>query len=170
MQPAVTWAAAPAPAVAMTGQRTVLAGIAGVLLLLGGILGGLLGLLVAVVGGSFASTLGDLVEIPDLNGADAGAVFGGVVAFFGILIVVYSLVYLFAGIGVLRNRGWGRVMGLIVGIISGLIWLSGLSSAGEIASASGGQSSMGGTLVGFALHAYIVVALLFFWRSKPGSA
>jgi hypothetical protein len=170
-QPAVAWAppAAAAVAVPATGQRTVLAAIAGVLLLLGGILGGLIGLLVAVVGGTFFGSLGDFMEIPDIEGASGGALIGGVVAFFGIIILIYSLVYLFAGIGVLRNRGWGRVMGLIVGIISGLIWLSGLTSADEIAAASGGQGSLVSTLIGFGIHAYIVVVLLFFWRRKPAT-
>lgn len=170
-QPAVAWAPPSAAAVAVpaTGQRTGLAAIAGVLLLLGGILGGLIGLLVAVVGGTFFGSLGDFMEIPDIEGANAGALLGGVVAFFGIIILIYSLVYLFAGIGVLRNKGWGRVMGLIVGIISGLIWLSGLTSADEIAAASGGQSNLVSTLIGFGIHAYIVVVLLFFWRRKPAT-
>jgi hypothetical protein len=127
--PAVTWAPPPA-APAATGQRTILAALAGILLLLGGILGGLAGLAVMLVGGSFAQALRDYIQVPGLEGADAATVLGGVVAFFGAVILVYSLVYLLAGIGVLRNRGWGRVMGLTVGILSCLIWLSGLSGSG----------------------------------------
>ncbi len=169
-QPAVAWAPAPGPAVAATGQRTVLAAIAGLLLLLGGILGGLAGLAVAIIGSSAVASLGDLIELPELQGgADPATVLGGVVAFLGVIVVVYSLMYLIAGIGLLRNRGWGRVLGMVVGILSGLIWLSALGGADDVA-AAGGQDTFLTTLVGFGIHAYIVVALLLFWRNKPSTA
>jgi hypothetical protein len=153
--PPVAWAPAPA-AVAAPGGRTGLAAGAGVLLLILGILGGLLGLFVAVVGGSFASTFGDLMDVEGLS--DPGSLFGGIIAFFGILVVIYSLVYVFAGIGILRSRGWGRVMGLIVGILSGLIWVGGLGQTD--------QGNMPMTIVMLAIHAYVVVVLLFFWRTR----
>jgi hypothetical protein len=160
-QPAVAWGA-PAPAVAAQGGRTMLAAIAGVVMLVLGVLGGILGLLVAVVGGTFISSLGDLAEIPEFEGADPGAVLGGVVAFFGIIVIVYSLLYVIAGIGVLRSRGWGRVMGIVVGIISGLIWLSGLSSSES--------SNLPFAIVMLAIHVYIVVVLAVFWRNKTATA
>lgn len=173
-QPAVAWQAAPA-VVAVKGQRTMLAGIAGVLLLLGGILGILVGVLVAVVGGAFISNLGaftqfpGLTDAPELNGANAGAIIGGVVAFLGLLVVAYSVAYLLAGIGVLRNSNWARVLGIVVSGLSALIWASGLSSAREIRD---GGAAGGGlfVLVALAIHVYIVVALLFFWRTKPSTA
>lgn len=167
MPPPVAWGAPPAAAaVATTGQRTALAAVAGILLIIGGILGGLAGLAVAIVGGSFASSLGDLVEMPDLNGGDPGALLGGVVAFFGIIIFVYSLVYLFAGIGVVRNRGWGRVLGLVVGTLSGLVWLGSVMSP----DAPGVQESIMGSLIALGIHVYIVVVLILFWRNKPATA
>ena len=154
--PAIAWAA-PAAAAPVKGERTVLALIAGILLLIGGIGGILIGLLIAVVGGTFISNLGDFGNIPDLKGANAGAVVGGVVAFVGAIIVAWSVAYLLAGIGVIRNSNWARVLGIVVGIISGLVWLSGATST------SGGLFA----LIGLGIHAYIVVALLFFWRTKP---
>lgn len=154
-QPAVAWQA-PAPAVVMPGSRTGLAAAAGIILLILGILGGLMGLFVAVVGGSLAASLGDMVEIPGLN--DPRGVVGGVIAFFGILVVVYSLVYLVAGIGILRSRNWGRIMGLIVGIISGLIWLGGLGQTQ--------QANLPFTIVMLGVHAFVVVVLIMFWRTK----
>jgi hypothetical protein len=164
--PPVAWAPAPPAAIAAAGGRTGLAAAAGVLLIVLGILGGLAGLAVALIGGSFAATLGDLIEVPGLNGADAGAVFGGVIAFVGVLILVYSLVYVFAGVGVLRNRGWGRVMGLVVGILSGLIWLGTVTTPDQ----PGVQESIVGSLIALGIHVYIVVALLLFWRSKAATA
>lgn len=156
-QPAVAWQAPP-PVVAAQGRRTGLAAAAGVVLLILGVLGGLLGLLVALVGGSFVAGLGDLGYFPELEGADPAAILAGAVTFFGIVVVIYSLVYLFAGIGILRSRTWGRVMGLIVGIISGLIWLGGLGQTD--------QANIPFTIVMLAVHAYVVVVLILFWRTK----
>lgn len=157
--PPVTWAA-PGPAVVVQGQRTGLAAAAGIILLVLGILGGVLGLFVAVVGGSIASSFSDLIEVPGLD--DPSGLLGGVVAFFGIIVVIYSLVYVIGGIGILRSRGWGRVMGLIVGILSGLVWLGGLGQTD--------RANIQFTIIMLGIHAYVVVVLLLFWRTKTASA
>lgn len=164
-QPAVTWAAPPAAAAAVQGGRTMIAAAAGIVLLVLGILGGLLGLLVAFVGGSFVSSLDDLGYFPELEGGDASALFGGIVAFFGVVVVIYSLVYLIGGIGVLRSRGWGRVMGIVVGIISGAFWLLGVVSPN-----AANQGNLGFAIVMLAIHAFILVALLMFWRTRVAAA
>lgn len=168
--PAVAWQAPPAAA-PVKGQRTVLALVAGILLLLLAIGGGLLGLLVVVLGGTFISnlsSLGDIGNIPGYNG-DPAALVGGFFAFFGVLVIAYSVAYLLAGIGVIRNSNWARVLGIVVGIISGLIWLSGASGAGQ-SDVTGAAGASLFSIVMLGIHAYIVVALLFFWRSKPGAA
>ena len=167
-QPAVAWAPPPAAAAAQ-GKRTTLAAIAGAVSLIGGILWALLGLLVAVVGGTFFASLGNFAEIPELEGADAGAVLGGVAVFFGVLIIVVGLIYVVAGIGILRSSTWARVLGIIVAIIGGLFWLASLSGAGAAAEAGAGDSTIF-TLVHLIANAYIVVALLLFWKSKPATA
>ena len=168
-QPAVAWAAPPAAA-AVQGSRTTLALGAGVLMLILGILFGLLGLAIAVLGPTFASAFENMAEFPDMNGADPGAVIGGVFAFIGIIIVVYSLVYIAGGIGVMRSRGWGRVIGIIVGILSGLIWLSSLTNAGRVSEAGGAAGGGAFALVLLVIHIYIVVTLLFFWRRRASTA
>jgi hypothetical protein len=169
--PPVGWQPPPV-VVAAKGERTTLALAAGILLILGGIGGILLGLLVAIVGGSVVSSLdfSRFNNVPDFNGADPGAVAGGVVAFFGAVVVAYSIAYLLAGIGVVRNANWARVLGIILGIISGLIWLSGLANANN---AQSGAASAGTLLFGIlavGIHVYIVVALLFFWRNRSSIA
>jgi hypothetical protein len=148
------------------GRRTSLAAVAGVIMVLLGLLGGILGLFVVFVGSTFVATLRAYIQIPDLGGADAGSVLGGVVAFFGVLIAAYSLVYILGGLGVLRTAGWGRTLGIIVGILSGLVWLSGFMNMGEISDGNSGVA----TLVMLVLHVYIVVVLLFFWKGKPSPA
>jgi hypothetical protein len=144
---------------AAKGQRTMLAAVAGVGLIILGVLGGLFGLAIAVFGSSVVRQL-DLSQYGDFGDInDPAALISGAIAFVGIVIVVYSLVYLIGGIGVVRSRGWGRVMGLIVGILSGLFWLLGLT---------GGRSDgIGFAIVMLAIHVYIVVALIMFWRRSP---
>ena len=168
--PPVAWSA-PAAVVA-PGRRTILAAAAGILLLAGGISGILLGLLIAVVGGTVISNLNfdELGYFPDLGGADPGAVAGGVTVFVGVIIAVYSLAYLLAGIGVLRSSNSGRVLGIVVGIISGLIWLGGAKNAGQIPEASGALGLGAFSIVMLALHVYIVAALVFFWRTRTSTA
>jgi hypothetical protein len=148
------------------GQRTVLALIAGIIMVVGGILFGLAGLGIAIIGPSVINSLGDIGQIPGMDGVDAGALASGIMSFVGILILVFALTYLIGGIGVIRNRGWGRNLGLILGIIGGLLYLGGLASP----STPEVRQGFGGTLFLFAIHAYMVIALLFFWRSKPNAA
>jgi len=161
-QPAVAWAA-PAPAVAVQGGRTGLAAVAGIALLILGILGALIGLLVFAVAGMVGSlgSGGFFDEVPGMPPGFETAI-GGFVVVLGVIILVYSLLYVIGGIGVLRSRGWGRVIGIVVGIISGLIWIS----AATTPAPGGEQSSVLFAFVLLAVHAYIVVVLIAFWRSK----
>jgi hypothetical protein len=161
--PPVAWGAPPV-AVAAKGERTMLAAVAGVGMIILGILGGLGGLAVAVFGSSMVKQfdLNQYGDFGDIN--DPAALISGAVAFVGIVVVVYSLVYLIGGIGVVRSRGWGRVMGLIVGILSGLFWLLSLTGG---SSSNGTGNGIGFVLVMLAIHIYIVVALIMFWRRSP---
>jgi hypothetical protein len=166
MPPPVAWGAPPMATVAK-GGRTTLAAIAGVGLIILGVLGGLFGIAIAVFGSSVVGQLdlGQYGDFGDIN--DPAAVVSGFIAFIGIVVVVYSLVYLFGGIGIVRSRGWGRVMGLIVGILSGLFWLLSLTGGG---SSSGASSGIGFVLVMLGIHVYVVVVLIMFWRNKTATA
>ena len=135
-------------------------------MILGAILFALAGLAVAVLGRAVIESMGDLGQFPGLEGVDAGALASGIMTFVGILILVFALTYLIGGIGILRSRNWGRVIGLIVGILGGLLWLGSVTTP----DVDGVRDSIAGSVIMFAIHAYIVVALLFFWKSKPASA
>jgi hypothetical protein len=163
-QPAAAWAPPSATVATGPAPRSTLSLIAGILLLIGGILGGLAGLAVAVVGSAVIGSLGDLGTFP--QGIDVATFASGLITFVGIIIFLYSLAYLFAGVGVIRSRDWGRVLGLVVSIISGLIWLGSVATPDQ----AGARDSIFGSLIAFAIHAYIIVALLFFWRSKAAAA
>ncbi|MEO8274363.1 MAG: hypothetical protein ABI620_09890, partial [Chloroflexota bacterium] len=150
--PPVAWAAPPA-VVAVKGGRTMLAGVAGVGLIVLGVLGILFGLAIAVFGASVVNQLdlGQYGDFGDIN--NPAAVISGAIAFIGIVVALYSLVYLIGGIGVVRSRGWGRVMGLVVGILSGAFWLLSLTGS---SSSTGAGNGIGFVLVMLAIHAYIV--------------
>ncbi|NJD29165.1 MAG: hypothetical protein FIA92_12825 [Chloroflexi bacterium] len=158
-QPAVQWQA-PAPAAAMPGARpprTTLSAIGGVALLALGIVGILFGALF-LAGAAFVSQIaGDFIgEIPDVpDGVTAGGIVGGVIAFFAVLVLAYSVAYILGGIGVLRSAEWGRWLGIVVSVISGLIWASGMSS---------GSDGFGFAVVMFLIHLYVFFVLVFRWR------
>jgi hypothetical protein len=141
------------------GRRTGLAAAAGIILLILGVLGILVGALF-FAGTAFVSQLTDrLGEIPGLpSGTNTSDILAGAFVFLGVIVLAYSLAYILGGIGVLRSRGWGRVLGILVGLFSGLFWLLAL----------GGGGNQGGAFVAilFGVHAYIFVVLAFFWRSK----
>lgn len=164
-QPAVQWAAPPAPGAYVAGKppRTTLAAVAGGVLLALGIIGALLGALLLASGSFFGELAGSFGDaIPGLpEGMTVEQFLGGVFGFLGIIVIFYSVLYIIGGIGVLRSSDFGRIMGLIVAILSGLIWAGGLS---------GGQSEgFGFALVMFLVHLYVFVVLAFRWR-QPAPA
>jgi hypothetical protein len=165
-QPAVAWAPAPAATVPARPGASPLSIAAGILLVIGGVLGAIAGLAVAAVGPAVVDYLEDAGALPEVTGMNFEEFIRGFIVFFGVLLVAYSLVYLSAGIGVLRSRDWGRVLGIIVGILSGLLWLGSVMTPAQPSV----RDSVFGSLFAFGIHAYIVVALMFFWRRRTATA
>ena len=95
----------------------------------------------------------DLSQFSEL-GSNPGGVVSTMFTIVGVVVIVYSLVYLIGGIGVLRSRDWGRVIGIVVGILSGLFWLAAVGGSGSAASGNA-QSSIAFPLVLLLIHAYI---------------
>jgi len=158
-QPAVAWAPPPV-ASAAAGQRTTLSLAAGILLVVLGVLGVLFSLAVLTIGRSVVDQF-DFSSLPGLQGnADPNAIVSGVITFLGIFVLACSTFYIVGGVGVMRSKNWGRVIGIIIGILAGLIWLGSLASSGR----AGGDPLF--ALVLLAIHAYIAIILLFFWRTR----
>jgi hypothetical protein len=163
-QPTAAWAPPPA-APAATGQRTPLALAAGILLALLGVLGALAALALLTIGREFIRQF-DFSSLPGLeNVNDPGAFVAGAATFGGILLLAFSTLYIVGGVGVMRSRDWGRVIGIVIGIMAGLFWLGSFGTGGR---AGGGDASF--CLVLLAVHAYIAIALMFFWRRRPSTA
>jgi hypothetical protein len=162
-QPAVAWAPPPA-ATPAAGQRTTLSLAAGILLVVLGVLGALASLALLTIGREFIrqfdfSTLPGLEQVNDPGGfVESAATFGG------IFLLACSTFYIVGGVGVMRSKNWGRVSGIVIGILVGMFWLASVAGGGRT---SGGDISF--ALVLLAIHAYVAIVLLFFWRNKAAA-
>jgi hypothetical protein len=162
-QPAVAWA--PAPAVTQpTGERTTLSLAAGILLVILGVLGVLASLAALTIGRQLIRQF-DLSTIPGLERLnDPGAFVDSVLTFGAIFLLVCSTLYVVGGVGVIRSKSWGRVVGIVIAILAGLLWLGSFASIGRAP-----RDDTTFALVLLVLHAYIAIALLFFWRRKTAA-
>jgi|KBSSwiStaDraftv2_1062776.scaffolds.fasta_scaffold112668_2 hypothetical protein len=116
-----TWSAEPPPS---PGASGVVVG-AGVVLLVIAALLGLFGVL-ALLGGAVMGRLSDFTGPDSGLTADqiyilstAGRTFVFVVA--GVVLAI-GLAHLVSGIGVVRRRSWGRIVGLVMSVLGVLLW------------------------------------------------
>jgi len=126
-EPAAVWSAeVPTSAGASTTSGSVVA--AGVILLVIATLVGIFGIfaLFALFAGAI---MGDLRNFPGQSGLTQeqldtvtriGRTF--VIAFGGVALAI-ALAHLLSGIGVLRRRGWARILGLVMSVLGVLFWL-----------------------------------------------
>lgn len=101
---------------------------AGVILLVIATLLGIFGL-VAMLAGAF---MGRITSLSDLSGqtglteeqARAAVALGGTfILVFGGVALAIGLAHLLSGIGVLRRRGWARILGLVMSVLGTPFWL-----------------------------------------------
>jgi len=123
-EPAAVWSAeVPTSAGASTTSGSVVA--AGVILLVIATLVGIFGIFALFAG----AIMGDLRNFPGQSGLTQeqldtvtriGRTF--VIAFGGVALAI-ALAHLLSGIGVLRRRGWARILGLVMSVLGVLFWL-----------------------------------------------
>jgi hypothetical protein len=139
---------------------TVLARVAGLLLLLIGVFWGVIGAL-AIVGGQAAK---DALNNAGLAGGDAAAT---VLAGVGIILLFFAFWEVLGGIGAIAGKGWGRVIGILYSLFFGIAALLPLSGATRAAS---DNTDLGPVLVFFGGHViayiFIFVVLAIRWRGK----
>jgi hypothetical protein len=134
-EPTPSWDPSPPAASAASGVPAGTSGMvvaAGVILLVFATLLGLFGIL-AILGGAMMGQFTNLTDFSDAGLTEEEArlamtlgrtfifVFGGVALAIG-------LAHLLSGIGVLRRRGWARILGLVMSILGLLLWLLVLAS------------------------------------------
>ncbi len=146
-------ATAPWPPAAAAGPTTsVLVVVAGIFLLLAGILTFLLGTIFGLLGGLLA-VVGTAEE-----GLGVFGPLGGMVAGFSFLVVFWGLLEVVAAIGMFIHRGWGRALGLIVGVV-GLLFAA-LAVLANVTTADAQAGGVGFSLVLLAGYGLTVLALV----------
>jgi hypothetical protein len=163
-QPVYVAPPAPAP-VLVPGRRTALAAAGAVVLLVLGVLGIIVAVAILTIGRSIIDSF-DFSSLPGMEGVeDPDNVIGSVFSFVGIMLVIFSAFYVIGGVGALRTAGWGRVIGIVIGLLGTLFWLSASAGSGRVAD---GNPTI--AYVMLAAHAFVLVVLAFFWRTKPSLA
>jgi hypothetical protein len=161
-EPAIAWAPMPAaPPPARPAQRSTLSLAAGIVLIVLGILGVLVALALLTIGREFVKQV-DFTGLPGYTGGDPTAFVTSIVTYGGIVLLVCSTFYVVGGVGTTRSKEWGRVIGIVIGILGGLIWLGSVANIGR----GGPRDDVSFAVVLLALHAYVAIALLFFWRNR----
>ncbi|HEY7940965.1 MAG TPA: hypothetical protein VID25_03390 [Candidatus Limnocylindrales bacterium] len=141
-------------------QGSSMVTLAGVVLLVIGVLLGLAGIGLMAVGLVARTAFETALQNADPAGysVDAVRIAEGFFLVLGVIVAVYGLGELIAGIGVLLKRQWGRLLGVLLSFIAGL--LTTLVALGVAGSARGG---IGGGLAVFVVFAvaywFVVVAL-----------
>ncbi|MEO8638781.1 MAG: hypothetical protein ABI458_02560 [Chloroflexota bacterium] len=105
---------------------------AGVILLVIATLLGIFGIL-AILGGAMIGQISNLSGQTGLTEEQANALMTVGRAFIFVLggvAVAIGLAHLLSGIGVLRRRGWARILGLVMSVLGVLVWLLVLVSSG----------------------------------------
>jgi len=128
-----------------------------------------IGVLTAIVGaGLFLG--GNLIG--QFGNAETGTgifgAIGGVIAGVAVVVIIWALLEIFGGVGMLVRRGWGRAIGFVVSIIgalfTGLALLASLASLGNstLDNVDGGSRGAGVAVVlvvflGYALTAFALM-------------
>ncbi len=151
--PTAASATAPWPPTASAGPSTsALVVVAGIFLLLAGILTFGFGVLFGLLGGLIAA-VGTSEE-----GFEVFGPLGGVVAGFAFLVVFWGLLEVVAAIGMFAHRGWGRALGLIVGVVG--VLFTGLGLWGVAMGTDANAGGLGVSLVLLAGYGLTVLALV----------
>lgn len=120
IEPTAAWA----PQVPPSSGTSGLVVAAGVILIVISGLAGLLGLF-AILGAAIMDQMAGLYADSGLSEeqVDAMMALGRTFIYvFGGLAIVIGLAHLLSGIGVLRRRGWARILGLVLSVLGLLIW------------------------------------------------
>jgi hypothetical protein len=129
-EPTSAWNPTPGAPSASDGASGAVVG-AGVILLVIATLLGIFGIL-AILGGAMMGQITNLSGQSGLTEEQANALMTvgrTVIIAFGGVALGLGLAHLLSGIGVLRRRGWARILGLVMSVIGVLFWVLVLASS-----------------------------------------
>jgi hypothetical protein len=133
-EPTASWdPSPPTTSAAGAGAGVASGGVvaAGVILLVIATLLGIFGIL-AILGGALIGQISNLSGQTGLTQEQANALMTvgrTLIVVFGGVALAMGLAHLLSGIGVLRRRGWARILGLVMGVLGVLLWLLVLASS-----------------------------------------
>lgn len=128
-------------------QTSILAVLAGVLLLLVGLLPTFFGVLV-IIGGAAVNGLGDMTFGGQV--VHVGSGLAGAIVVIGVVVLVIGLLEVLSGIFIWAHHSWARFVGLAFGLLG---TLAGLGTLGS-------RDGVGGGLVILVIYGFILVALI----------
>jgi hypothetical protein len=144
------------PQAAARPRTSILVVLAGIFLLVVGLLtSGMGGIL--LLGSALFSAAEGTSELETIVGGDLAGAFVGMFAVVGLVTLLWGLFEMVGALGMFAHRGWGRAIGIVAGVLGLLLWgLSLLSALGSGAEA-GSLAFTGILLAGYGLT---VVALI----------
>ena len=152
------------PAAAVRGPVTGLAKIAGIVILLNGIVWTLFWGAATVLGVAAKGYL------DNLGGSGVGDAIGGAIATVGVFFLVVAILELLVGVGVLMSKEWGRIGGVVYSLIFGAVTLLiGLSAFGARSDSVDTSGAMTGGIIFLVLaigYIYSLIVLAMRWRSR----
>ena len=129
LEPTPAWDPPPQPAV-QAGASGAVVGAGVVLLVIATLLG--IFAIFAVFAGLIMGQMPDFYGETGLTPAETEAFMNmgrTFVIVFGAVALAFAVAHLLSGIGVLRRRGWARILGLVLSVLGVLVWLLILASA-----------------------------------------
>jgi hypothetical protein len=149
-------ATAPWPTAPVGPRTSILVVLAGIFLLVVGLLtfgmGGIL-----LLGSALFSAAEGATELETVVGGDLAGAFAGMFAVIGIVTLLWGLFEMIGAFGMFAHRGWGRAIGFVVGALGLLLWGFSFFSALGSGAESGSLAFSGILLAGYGLT---VIALI----------
>ena len=129
LEPSPAWDASPQPAVPQGGASGAVVGAGVILLVIATLLAifAIFAVFIGLIMGEMPNFSGDTGLTPEETEAfmNFGRTF---VIVFGAVAVAFAVAHLVSGLGVLRRRGWARIVGLVLSVLGVLVWLLILAS------------------------------------------
>jgi len=129
LEPSPAWDASPQPAVPQGAASGAVVGAGVILLVIATLLAifAIFAVFIGLIMGEMPNFTGDTGLTPEETEAfmNFGRTF---VIVFGAVAVAFAVAHLVSGLGVLRRRGWARIVGLVLSVLGMLVWLLILAS------------------------------------------
>jgi len=129
LEPSPAWDASPQPAVPQGGASGAVVGAGVILLVIATLLAifAIFAVFIGLIMGEMPNFTGDTGLTPEET--EAFMNFGRTLFIvFGAVAVAFAVAHLVSGLGVLRRRGWARIVGLVLSVLGMLVWLLILAS------------------------------------------